>query len=77
MMIMVTTPVSVVTYAIIAGEVAIAEPATPSMRLLKALWDKLTGQMLPDHSRSQPYQTPANVSVTITTGTTIHRFPSL
>ena len=44
MMIMVTTPVSVVTYAIIAGELAIAAPATPSTRLLKALWDKLTGQ---------------------------------
>jgi hypothetical protein len=36
-MIMVTTPVSVVTYAIIAGEVAIATPATVSIRLLKAL----------------------------------------
>jgi hypothetical protein len=34
MMIMVTTPVSVVTYAIIAGEVAIATPATPSILLV-------------------------------------------
>jgi hypothetical protein len=37
MMIMVTTPVSVVTYAIIAGEVVIATPATVSITLLKAL----------------------------------------
>ena len=76
-MIMVAAPVSVVTYAIVAGEVAIATPATPSIRLLKALWDRLTGQMLPDQSRSHPYQTPARVSVTITMGTTIQRFPAL
>jgi hypothetical protein len=37
MMIMVTTPVSVVTCAITAGEVAIATPATPSIKLLNAL----------------------------------------
>ena len=37
MMIMVATPVSVVTYAIIAGDVVIATPATVSIRLLKAL----------------------------------------
>jgi hypothetical protein len=77
MMIMVTTPVSVVTYAIVAGEVAIATPATPSIRLLKALCERLTGQMLPDQSRSHPYHAPARVSVTITIGTTIQRFPSL
>jgi hypothetical protein len=35
------------------------------------------GQMLPDHSRNHPYQTPASVSVTITIGTTIQRLPSL
>src|SRR5829696_8403888 len=33
--------------------------------------------MLPDHNRSHPYQTPASVSVTITIGTTIQRFPAL
>jgi hypothetical protein len=76
MMIMVTSPVSVVTYAIFAGEITTASPTTPAIKLLKALCERLTGQMLPDHSRSHPYQTPASVSVTITIGTTIHRFPS-
>jgi hypothetical protein len=61
-MIMATTPVSVVTYAIVAGEVAIATPAKPSIRLLKALWERLTGQNaarpqsqppIPDTSRRQ------------------------
>ena len=37
MMIMVTTPVSVVTYAIVAGDLVTATPATPSIRLSKAL----------------------------------------
>ena len=50
-----------------------ATPARLSITLLKALWDRQTGQMLPDDSRSQPYQTPARVSVTITIGTTIQR----
>jgi hypothetical protein len=60
-----------------AGEVAIAAPLKPSTMLLKPECDKLTGQTLPDHARSQPYQTPPRVRVTITMGTTIQRLPAL
>ena len=77
MMPMVARPVSVVTYAIVTGEVAMAAPPTVSTMLLKALCESDTGQRLPDHSRSHPYQTPASVSVTITVGTTIHLLPAL
>ena len=58
------------------GEMAIAAPPRTSMAWLKALCERLTGQMDPDHSRSQPYQTPARVRVTIAIGTTIHRLPA-
>jgi hypothetical protein len=36
-MIMVATPVSVVTHPLAAGEVAIVRPAAPAIKLLKAL----------------------------------------
>jgi hypothetical protein len=69
------TAVSVVTSAIIAGDVAITGGALH--QVAEGAVRETHRPDVPDHNRSHPYQIPAKVSVTITIGTTIQRFPSL
>jgi hypothetical protein len=67
------TAVSVVTSAIIAGDVAITGGALH--QVVEGAVRETHRPDVPDHNRSHPYQIPAKVSVTITTVRRSSAFP--